>query len=219
MNTLALVPAKKRSTGIPGKNVRDLGGQPLVKWAVGVGIRTCDRTVVSTDSGEVEGLVGDMCEVLPRPAPLCTDWAPMLDVVRHALMHFPCDVVVLLQPTQPFREVWHVEKALSILEDTGADSVVSVVEIPQHYSPDYAMLLEGDRLVPYTKRSVTRRQDTRPAYFRDGTVYAIRADTVRAGSLYGDDCRSLVIPAQESCTLDTEEDWRRAEQIVKEGRK
>jgi len=213
MSTLALIPAKKRSTGIPDKNVRDFKGQPLVKWAVGVGLATCDKTVVSTDSGEVEGIVGDLCEVLPRPAPLCTDWAPMLDVVRHALMFFDHDVIVLLQPTQPFRRPDHIKRAVSLLEETGADSIVSVVRVPEHYSPDYAMRMQGGELVPFNARSPSRRQDTEPAYSRDGTVYAIRRETIGLGSLYGDSCLPLVIPSSESVNLDTEEDWRRAEEM------
>ena len=218
MRTLALVPAKGRSTGIPGKNTRKLWGYPLVWWAVLVGNATCRKTVVSTDSGEVEEVIGHLCEVLPRPPEMCTDDAPMLDVVKHALAHFDSDVVVLLQPTQPVREVWHVEEALGLLEETGADSVVSVVQIPQHYSPDYAMRLQNDRLIPFDGIGATRRQDCKPAYSRDGTVYAIKRETIEAGSLYGGNCVPLVVPHAESVNLDDEDDWRRAEAIIKEGR-
>lgn len=132
----------------------------------------------------------------------------MLPVVQHAAREIGgFDVLVLLQPTQPFRTDAQVKAALKLLEETGADSVVSVVEIPAHYSPDFAMIEEhGRMLLP----RATRRQDCRKAYYRDGTVYAIRREAIEEGLLYGHDCRPLIIPLGESVNLDTMDDWDEA---------
>jgi CMP-N-acetylneuraminic acid synthetase len=157
-----------------------------------------------------------------RPTELATDETPMLAVVRHAveaMCPHQLDTVVLLQPTQPFRRPEHIHAALKMLEETGADSVVSVVEIPAHYSPEYALGIDEGQLWPthpdiYCLDDARRRQDAEKAYSRDGTVYAIRRETIEAGSLYGKDCRALIIPRNESVNLDTEEDWALAESMA-----
>jgi CMP-N-acetylneuraminic acid synthetase len=217
VTTLALVPARGGSRGIPGKNTRDFAGKPLLAWAIETGRAVCDRTFVSTDDPGI-GMVAAtyMSGVLLRPHALATDEAPMLPVLQHALRElepWQPDVVVLLQPTAPLRTAKHVQAALQMLEETGASTVVSVVEIPAHYSPDYAMHLVGGRWLEPWRRAVARRQDARTAYSRDGTVYAIRRWVIEDGSLYGPDARPLVIPRSESANLDTEEDWVRAEAL------
>jgi CMP-N,N'-diacetyllegionaminic acid synthase len=126
-------------------------------------------------------------------------------------------LVVLLQPTSPLRRPGHVRQAVQLLRESGADSVVTVVEVPKHLSPDYVMRIENGALRPFLPEGarVTRRQDARAAYSRDGTVYAFRRDTVeRFGSIYGDDCRPLVIPAAESLSIDTPMDWDQAERLL-----
>ena len=143
----------------------------------------------------------------------------MLPVVQHALStltdlsltYTPPTYVVLLQPTQPLRTADHVIAAINMLDDTLADSVVSVVKIPEHYSPDYAVRVDSGRLNLYLPDGPSRRQDARSAYSRDGTVYAVRREAVERGTLYGTDCRALVIPASQSVNLDSPEDWERAE--------
>jgi CMP-N-acetylneuraminic acid synthetase len=109
---------------------------------------------------------------------------------------------------------------MSRLIASGADSVVSVVEVPRHFSPDYVMRVESGVLRPFLPEGerVTRRQDARVAYSRDGTVYAFRRDTIeRFGTIYGRDCRPYSIDARESLSIDTPEDWDRAERILEAG--
>lgn len=218
MRTLAVIPARAGSKGIPGKNKRLFCGKPLVAWAIEVGKRTCDRVLVSSDDPEVLHIAGEYwAEITERPAELARDDTPMLDVLVHALAceAQPVDVVVLLQPTSPLRTDAHVKQALWVLKlRPRVDSVVSVVEIPPHQSPDFAMLIAHDEKIlrPFIPGILpTRRQDCRPAYYRDGTVYAVRASLIRRHELYGR-AAPLLIPTSESCTIDTEEDWAKAEE-------
>lgn len=218
MRTLALIPARAGSKGIPGKNWRPFNGSTLVDRAVWIGMQTCRETWISTDGKPIGNTIS-------RPAHLCQDDTPMLPVIQHALRAICSDhdVIVLLQPTQPLRKPEHIKEALRLLEETRADSVVSVVQIPAHYSPDYAARISSRGfLAPFDSEwcrgwegQVTRRQDARPAYSRDGTVYAIKRETIDRGSLYGSHCVPLIIPSNESCNLDTEEDWQRAEAMVR----
>ena len=124
------------------------------------------------------------------------------------------DIVVLLQPTSPLRRPEHVRAAVEQLRQTGADSVVTVVELARHLSPDYVMRVEDGRLRPFLPEGarVTRRQDARPAFSREGTVDACWRSTIeRYGSIYGDDCRPLVIDARDSLSIDSPDDWAEAE--------
>lgn len=216
MSTLGVVPARAGSKGIPHKNRRNFMGKPLVSWAIECAKRTCDSVVVSTDDPVILEVAEEYgVEALTRPHDLAQDETPMLDVLRHALACSakPPNTVVLVQATQPLRRDEHILKALELLSTTrGIDSVVSVVRIPEHYSPDFALYISQNRLFFYGSGTVTRRQDCRPAYYRDGTVYAMKRDILERGQIYGHSLPMIVNPA-DSCTLDTEDDWKRAEQM------
>jgi CMP-N,N'-diacetyllegionaminic acid synthase len=225
--TIALVPAKSRSTGIPSKNWRPLaGGLSCVDLAL-LCARQADIPAIdiylSTDAEYPEEPPHPdiACRVLKRPAELAQDDTPMLAVVQHALQQLPGaedDIILLLQPTQPFRTPEHLREAVRLLLDTQAESVVSVVELPLTHSPDMLGLIVGNRLAPWNEQGwPTRRQEATPAYKRDGTIYAFWRRTVSThGSIYGYDVRPLIIPPEQSCSLDTEDEWREVERRWKE---
>jgi CMP-N,N'-diacetyllegionaminic acid synthase len=126
----------------------------------------------------------------------------------------------VLQPTSPLRRAEHIRRAVEQLVDTSADSVVTVVELPRHLSPDYVMRIADGRLHPFLPdgMAITRRQDARPAYVRDGTVYACWRETIeRAGSIYGSDCRPLLVDAHDSLSIDSMDDWQEAERRLGSG--
>jgi CMP-N-acetylneuraminic acid synthetase len=220
---LGLVPARGGSKGVPDKNLRPLAGRSLLAYAADAARESgvVDRLVLSTDS-EAIAEAGRACGLdVPflRPAALAADDTPMLPVVQHAVdalagSGWRAEIVVLLQPTSPLRRAAHVRDAVALLQRTNADSVVTVVEVPRHLSPDYVMRIESGMLVPFLPDGarVTRRQDARPAYSRDGTVYACWRSTIeRFGTIYGERCQPLVIDATESLSIDTLEDWAEAE--------
>jgi CMP-N-acetylneuraminic acid synthetase len=223
---LGLVPARGGSKGVPGKNTRLLAGRSLVDYTARAARESgvLDRVVLSTDSEEIAACGRQAGLEVPflRPAALAQDDTPMLPVVEHALDELRrrgCDpeIVVLLQPTSPLRMPRHIRAAVEQLRQTGADSIVSVVAVPAHLSPDYVMRLEDGRLRPFLPDGarIARRQDARPAYVRDGTVYAFHVAALRrCGSIYGDDCRPLVLDASESLSIDTAADWAAAERAL-----
>jgi CMP-N-acetylneuraminic acid synthetase len=223
---LGLVPARSGSKGVPGKNTRLLAGRPLLEYTARAARESgvLHRVVLSTDSEEIAECGRRVGLDVPfmRPAALAQDETPMLPVIEHALdelrrQGWEPETVVLLQPTSPLRKPAHIRAAVEQLHQTGADSVVSVVAVPQHLSPDYVMRVEAGRLRPFLPEGgrVTRRQDARHAYVRDGTVYAFRTTTLRRfGSIYGEDCRPLVLDAIESLSIDTPADWAAAERVL-----
>jgi CMP-N-acetylneuraminic acid synthetase len=220
---LALIPARGGSKGIPDKNIRPLAGRTLLEYAARAASASgvVDRIVLSTDSERIaaEGRRIGVEVPFSRPRELAGDDTPMFPVIEHAVESLEQhgwrpEIIVLLQPTSPLRRPDHIRNAVQQLRDGPADSVVTVVELPRHLSPDYVMRIDHGRLVPFLPEgaAVTRRQDVRPAFERDGTVYAFWTRTLReTRSIYGHDCRPLILPARESLTLDTLEDWDEAE--------
>jgi len=223
---LALIPARGGSKGIPDKNIRPLAGRTLLAYAAQAAFesRVVDRAVLSTDSERIaaEGRRIGLEVPFMRPGDIARDETPMLAVIEHAVDSLEQggwlpEIIVLLQPTSPLRQPDHIRSAVQQLRDSAADSVVTVVEVPRHLSPDYVMRIDEGRLVPFLPQgaAVTRRQDARVAWERDGTVYAFWLRTLReTRTIYGRDCRPLVLPARESLTIDTPDDWDDAERRI-----
>jgi CMP-N-acetylneuraminic acid synthetase len=155
----------------------------------------------------------------------------MLAVVLHAMSHAPGapdDIWLILQPTQPFRQTCHIQAAIALLQESGADSVVSVVELPRTHSPELVVAITKNGYVwPWSPSAMwdglawadvpTRRQEVEPAFVRDGTVYAFRRSTVeKHGSIYGMNVRPLLMAPEDTCELDTEADWAEVERRWKE---
>jgi CMP-N-acetylneuraminic acid synthetase len=218
VEVLALVPARGGSRAIPRKNLAPLGGRPLLAWTLDAARASATVTwlVVSTDDDEIAGVARKHgADVLRRPPELGTDETPMADVIAHALEELGAiDTLVLLQPTSPFRRAEHVDGAVRLLHETGADSVVTVVEVPHRYRPGSLLALDGDRLVRLADDRTTRRQDKPAVYARNGpAVLALRADRI-GGDLYAGDSRGYVMEPRDSVDVDTPFDLELAEFLL-----
>jgi CMP-N-acetylneuraminic acid synthetase len=225
VRTLGVIPARGGSKGIARKNLRMLAGRPLLAYTADAvrASRRLTRTVVSTDDGEIaEGARGCGLDVpFLRPAELAGDATPMLPVLQHAVgmlraAGFAPDAVVLLQPTSPLRRGEHIDAAIDMLETSGADSVVSVVDVPHQFNPVSVLRLEGDRLVPFLEGSqVLRRQDKPRVFARNGpAVLVVRTAVLDRGSLYGEDVRPRFMAAEDSIDLDTPSDLELLESLL-----
>jgi CMP-N-acetylneuraminic acid synthetase len=221
LHILGIIPARGGSKGIPGKNLASVGGRPLIAhtFEAARASRTLTRVVLSTDSEEIAELGRAAGIEVPflRPPALAADATPMLDVLRHAIaaLHPRPDVVVLLQPTSPFRRAEHIDAAVSLLERSGADSVVSVVAVPHQFTPGSLMRLEGERLVSLTNDPVaTRRQDKPVLYARNGpAVLVTRVPVLASARLYGDDTRPYEMSREDSIDIDDAFDLEMAEAL------
>jgi CMP-N,N'-diacetyllegionaminic acid synthase len=213
VNVLAVIPARGGSKGIPHKNVRLLGGRPLLAYTADAAqaSRRVTRVIVSTDDPAIAATARDLGLEVPfmRPAALSGDATPMLPVLQHAVREMEtrgcaADAVVLLQPTSPLRRAEHIDAAVDLLESSGADSVVSVVEVPHQFNPVSVMRLENERLAPFLDGPlVLRRQDKPRVFARNGpAVLAVRTAVLQRGSLYGDDIRPLMMTAEDSLDID-----------------
>jgi CMP-N,N'-diacetyllegionaminic acid synthase len=181
--------------------------------------------VISTEDEEIAGVARQLGVEVPflRPVHLAADETPMLDVLTDLVAsldrreQYRPDVLVLLQPTSPFRRAGHIDAAVDLLTSSGADSVVTVVPVPHQFTPSSLMQLQGDRLVPWTAPDgVARRQDKPLLFARNGpAVVAVRTPVViDAHTLYGPDTRGLVMLREESFDIDDAFDLEVAERLM-----
>lgn len=211
---------------MPRKNVRHLGGKPLVAWAIEAGLSSrVNRLVVSSDDDEALSVASSYSGVaaLHRPAELASDTSPAIDYVRHALAHLEAesrtdgyDVVVILQPTSPFTHVSDINDCLELLERSGADTVVTVMHVDHAVHPVKMKVFDGDRLLPYVEEERGRMaaHQLPDVYVRNCSVYATRRHVIDAGEIIGADCRGVVMPRERSVDINDELDFAFAEFLL-----
>lgn len=228
---LAVITARGGSKGIPGKNIKPLGGKPLLAYSIDAAKKSklITHTIVSTDAPEIAKVAKKFGGEVPflRPKELAEDKMPHLPVMRHAIefmekkLGVTFDFVVILHPTSPFRTTYDIDETLRKLIESRADSAVSLVDVGNDH-PVKAKKLVGDRVLPYCipEPEGTRRQDFPPAYRRSGAVYAMRRDLLmKDDRLYGDNIIGHVVPAERSVDIDTPFEWFRAEWMLKDLKK
>ena len=190
MTCLGLIPARKGSKRVPGKNMKPLGGQPLIVWTIGAAhmAEKIDTIVVSSDDERALELADGLgCDTLLRPAELATDQASSYDVIRHALDAYngEYDYLCLLQPTSPFRAPNDIDMCVDMLEKCSTSPAFASAQYNKH--------------VP------------------NGAVYVAHISWLRDGGNFdGPAVTHYLMPPQRSLDIDTPEDWKQAERQIKE---
>jgi len=227
---VVIVPARGGSKSIPRKNLRPLGGVPLIAYSIEAGLaaRLVDRVIVSTDDEEIAAVARECGAGVPfmRPTSLADDSTPDLPVFQHALRWLEThegnvpEIVVQLRPTSPLRPPDCVDQAIALLRgDPAAGSARAVVEASQNpykmwrLQPDGALLplLDGEGHEPFNRP----RQELPRTYWQTGHVDAIRSATILHGnSMTGRRILALPIDRAYVCDIDTEADWERTEWMV-----
>lgn len=223
---VALIPARGGSKSVKRKNVRPLGGKPLIAWAIETAraVAEVDRVVVSTDDREIAAVSSRYgAVVLPRPAALATDDAQPIDVIRHALSELrssghPCELMLYLEPTCPLRSEDDLHTALSMLvSGERYDSVASFSKAALH--PHRAWQLKRNRPSLFIPRANPwlPRQKLPAAYQLNGAVYAFRADSINERSIspLNGKIGGFVIPDERAVDIDDEIDFHIAELLLK----
>lgn len=222
MKTLALIPARGGSKGIPRKNIKLIAGKPLIVWTIEAALRSTllDAVVVSTDDPEIADVARRAGAQVPflRPAVLAQDHTPGLDPVIHALDQLPgFDSVLLLQPTSPLRGTEDIDNCLRVASESSAPSVVSVTEPDTH--PYWTYVLTADQTLQrlIEAEPVARRQDLPAVFAINGALYFADAAWLRESrSLVNRQTRAFVMARERSIDIDTPLDWRIAEMLLKD---
>jgi CMP-N-acetylneuraminic acid synthetase len=228
MRTLAIVPARGGSKGIPRKNIALLRGKPLLVYTAEAALaaKRLTRIVLSTEDEEIACLGRECGLDVPfmRPSELARDETPTIsvlqDVVRKLEATGECyDAVFTLQPTTPLRCADDIDGAIELLERSGVDSVISFVDVGERH-PARMKFITPDGLVidpPFAEQfEGQRRQDLPKLYLREGSVYVTRKNVLmEQNSVKGRDCRAWLIPQERACNIDTPFDLFLAEQMLK----
>jgi len=234
----AVIPARGSSKGIPRKNIREFLGKPLLAWTVEAA-RTSgvlERVILSTEDEEIAQIGKTYGAEVPflRPKELAEDKTKTASVIQHTLQWHQDhtgwlpEFVVILEPTSPTRQPFHIREAAKLLIESGADSVASVSEVPHHYvSTKLLRLLSNRTLVgvdgSHPKDMVHRRQDLPKQYAFNGLVFSCRTSYLfkNLPTLWGEKVVGYLTEAKYAIDLDVPEDWGPAEtrmrQILEEG--
>ena len=225
MRILALITARGGSKRLPQKNIRPLGGRPLIVWSIEVakGIPEICDILVSTDDNAIAEVARSAGAFVPwlRPAELATDSASSVDACVHALDsyerdHGKVDGLLLLQPTSPFRSRETVLRGIEIFRGHQYRPVLGVSPAGAH--PMWCFRLEGETMRPFIEGAGLhlRSQDLPPAYVINGALYLIAPDDLRQRRCFYDvDVLPLKIEQpEESIDIDTEWDWKMAESVL-----
>ena len=229
--TLALVPARGGSRTIPRKNITPLAGRPLIAYALDA-IResgTADRTCVSTDDEEIAAVALEHGAEVPflRPAALAHDETPASAVVEHALdwlaAHeaFEPECVLLVQPTEPFARPSHIRDALDLMLARGADSAITMVEVPRRFHPFHIRVLDEEGFLEFERPKEHYAHPARqldPPRYAFGNLYWFRRAAflehrqIEVGRRVG-----LLIDAVSSLDVDDSDDLALAEALAERG--
>lgn len=228
MKILGIVPARGGSKGVPRKNIRPLCGKPLLQYTAesALAARHLSRVILSTDDTEI-ATIGQRCGLeVPflRPVELARDDTPTLPVAQHAVRWMESrgenfDAISLLQPTNPLRRPEDIDACIELLQQSGADAVVTVLPVPTEYNPHWVYFQDHEGLLHLSTgeiNPIARRQDLPPAFHREGSVYVTRRDVVmKENSLYGRRLVGYVLDPKRSVNIDGPEDWERAERLIR----
>jgi N-acylneuraminate cytidylyltransferase len=221
---LALITARGGSKGIPNKNIKSLGGKPLIVWTIEAALKSAyiDKLILSSESTEIINIAKDNgCEVpFVRPNELAEDDSSSMDVIIHAIskMSDRFDYLLLLQPTSPFRTYEHINKIIEDCIDKHAEMMVSVAIAKSH--PLFMYESSDGFLVPllnFTKQM--RRQDMSPIYQHNGALYMATLDIIKSLKSYNIP-KAMYFEMHGASNLDIDDisDWEYAEYLISSGK-
>jgi CMP-N,N'-diacetyllegionaminic acid synthase len=228
MRVLGIVTARGGSKGIPRKNIALLLGKPLLAYTADAALsaKRLTRVVLSTEDEEI-ARIGRQCGLdVPflRPVELAGDDTPTIPVLQDVVRRLEeggehYESILTLQPTNPLRLAEDIDGSIKLLEESGADSVISFVDVGEKHPARMKFVSPDGRVTdpPFAEAfEGQRRQDLPKLYLREGSIYLTRRTVLmEQNSLKGADCRAWIIPQERYCNIDTPFDLFLAEQMLK----
>ena len=222
-----MIPARGGSKGIPGKNIKELAGKPLIGYTCEAALasKKLDRVICSTDSEEIAAVARDYGAEVPfmRPVELASDtanewavWQHALDYIKKSDYNNSVDAIVSLPTTAPLRNVIDVEKCLDEYEHSNVDVVITVTKA--HRNPYFNMIINdqnGYSSLVISGGKVIRRQDAPDVYDMTTVAYVASSEyVVNSNGLFDGRVRSVEVPIERAIDVDTELDFIIAERIL-----
>jgi len=226
---LGIITARGGSKELPGKNIKPLLGKPLIAYSIEAAKSSgvFDRLIVSTEDEKIAEVARKYdCEVpFMRPKELARDDTPHLPVIQHDVQWlkdnegYTPDYVMVLQPTSPLRQPFHIKEAVELILKTGADSIMGVSEVPDNFSPTEVMLINERGMLrlfngnPVYKRAV-RRQDLPQCHTSNGALYLFKTHLIfdkENPNQYGEKVVPYIIDKKYAVDINNHHDWTEAE--------
>jgi len=226
---LGVIPARSGSKSVKDKNIKSLGGKPLMAHTILTGLKCklIDKLIVSTDSQKYSEIAKSFGAEVPflRPKELASDETSTESVLKHAMETLESkgekiETVVLLDLTSPFRSVKDIEKCIKNLNMPETESVVTVCQVD--HNPFFVMGTVNqqgyfDYPLIKPKEKIFRRQDAPKVYRLNAAVYAIKKELVMREKRFTEKTRAIEMPIVRSSHIDSPEDFLYAEFLLKEG--
>lgn len=226
---LVIIPARGGSKSIPRKNIKSLGGHPLIAYSIAAGMQSeyVDRVIVSTDDEDIAEIAEKWGAEVPfiRPAKLAEDHVTDLPVFEHAIgwleenENYHADIVVQLRPTSPFRPIGSIDEAIKLLlRSKNADSVRGVT--PSGQNPFKMWRVVENRMVPLLHFDCDEpynlpRQKLPETYWQTGHIEVIKYETImQKHSMTGDHIIPYIIDSRYAIDLDNLQQWEFAEYLL-----
>jgi len=227
MNVLGITVARGGSRGVPGKNIREIAGKPLIAYTIEEALKCTliTKYVVASDDPDILAVAFEYgAQIVEEPAELAQDDSPILPALVYVLdwaedfYNTRFDAVADLRATNPLKTALDIDLAIKKLAKTDADCVVGVSKLEDHH-PSRIKMIYNDRLVDvWPEPRGGLRQDLRPeVYIRNGSIYVAKADNLRAGNYFiGEnlEVRPLIMPPERGVNVDTELDFRLVEGML-----
>ena len=221
MSSIALIPARGGSKGIPRKNIKLFNSKPLIFWTIKAAIESkfVDRVIVSTDDEEIAHIAKSLSAEVPflRPKELAQDNSSGIDPVVHALNNLQnVKDVLLLQPTSPLRRTKDINGIFELRSKKNTSSAVSVSESGKHIDLFFEMD-QQKKIKPISKKFKTMpRQKYRRIYNVNGALYlSTKESLLRNLSFFTSNTTGYLMPPEYSIDIDTQFDWDIAEFLMK----
>lgn len=224
---IALIPARGGSKGLPGKNIKNLCGKPLIAHTVEAALKAegIERVIVTTDSEEIAAVAREYGAEVPflRPAALAGDNSSAVDVYLHAVDFLEkesgrsIEKFMVLLPTAPLRNSINIEQALRQFYEQNAETLISMREAETPISWYYEMNIEGrvKNLGLDAENAVKNRQVNKKYYIPNGAIYILDKKLLKEKrTYYSDNTVAYLMSAEQSVDIDCELDFKIAELLL-----
>ena len=227
MKILGIIPARGGSKGVPGKNIRLVNGKPLIGYTIEKAQKSKLLTdvIVSTDCEKIIDVVENYnCQYLKRSAENAQDHSAIETTIFEVLgtVKEEYDVIILLQPTAPIREVEDIDNVINMfIGDDTIDCVVSVIELEDIHPARMYQIDDNFVMTPLNQElERKRRQDLQSVYIRNGAIYAIRTSAFyEHKKLILAPKKAYIMPESKWANVDTERDLLITELLIKQWEK
>lgn len=229
MKIIGVIPARSGSKSVPNKNTKIFCGKPLIAWAILTALKSkqLDRVIVSTNDTTIADIAKQYGAEVPflRPQELAGDIGGLEPTIKHAYQwlvdneNYKADGLALLPTTNPMRQLYHIDEAISIFKNKNCDTVAAVNETPANHTPFWTLIKQNNGQVCLfggisLKEIHDRRQDfPHKCYARNDLIYVFKPKNLFESppSFYGEKIELYETSPLYEIDINTLEDWELAE--------